>query len=548
MNATRSAAPSTPRFSSMLAAWEAHVESHPEAESVHYFDQSLTVAQVDEASASMAAALQERASVVPGDRVAIYLQNDPQWLVTMLACWKCGAIPVATNPMLRGKELTELLADSGARVLVCLDSLYDDVVRQVRGATSLSTVITTHPLDLTPGAKPPPAISSQWRDRRRFSDTLDWNDLLASFAGHTPFAPAPRPEDVAILTYTSGTTGRSKGAMNLHRGMVHSAGAYVDGCSLGTGDVIVGVAPVFHITGIVASLGVHILAGTPVVLLHRFDAAETLRAIEARRGTFMVAASTAYVALSSHPEVAGRDLATMTNALSGGAAVSRALVERVHAATGWTIRGVYGMTETTSPTHLAPAGSEPPVDADTGALAVGLPVSGAEVRIVDPNTGEEVRIGEPGEIIVRGPMVVPGYWNRPEETSAAIRAGWLHTGDLGKISDDGWLFVVDRLKDIINAGGYKVYPRDVEDVLCQHPAVREASVVGVPDEYRGETVKAFVSLLPGAHAESQELIDYCRARMAAYKYPRFVEILDDLPRTATGKLLRRGLRTSAKTG
>ena len=222
--------------------------------------------------------------------------------------------------------------------------------------------------------------------------------------------------------------------------------------------------------------------------------------------------------------------------------MSRALVERVRAATGWVLRGAYGMTETTSPTHLGPLDVDAPTDPASGALAVGIPVPGANVRIVDLENGRDLPPEELGEIVVSGPMVVPGYWQLPDESANAIRDGWLHTGDIGKTTDDGWLFVVDRLKDMINAGGYKIFPRDVEDVLYQHPAVREAAVLGVPDDYRGETVAAFVSLVSGLTASPDELIDFCRGRMAAYKYPRSVVILDELPKTSSGKLLRRELR------
>jgi long-chain acyl-CoA synthetase len=325
--------------------------------------------------------------------------------------------------------------------------------------------------------------------------------------------------------------------------MVHSSTMFSTWWDIRPGqDVVVGLAPVFHITGIIAGLGVHVLTGAPIVLLHRFDAAETLRAIERWRGTFMVAASTAFIALSNHPSLPGRDVSSLTKTPSGGAPVSPALADRVREATGWVLRGAYGMTETTSPTHLGPVGFEPPVDPESGALSVGVPVPGAQVRIVDIVTGDDVAPGEPGEIVVSGPMVVPGYWQLPDESAHAIRDGWLHTGDIGKVTEDGWLFVVDRLKDMINAGGYKIFPRDVEDVLYQHPAVREASVVGVPDEYRGETVKAFVSLVAGATATPEELIGFCKGRMAAYKYPRAVEILAELPKTTSGKLLRRELR------
>ena len=532
----------TGAFPTMLAAWDANVAARSSAPAVHYFDATLTFEEVDRAADALGAALQDE-GVEHGDRVAIYLQNDPQWLVAMLAAWKVGAVPVAVNPMLRAKELVHHLTDSAPSVLVCLDSLYDEVVAEVLGETPVRSVVTTHPLDLTPGATLPDALASHVPPRRTFEATLDWQTLIKEYDGRRPAPVDLGPGDIGVLTYTSGTTGRSKGAMNLHSAMVHSSTMFSSWWDIRAGqDVVVGLAPVFHITGIIAGLGVHVLTGAPIVLLHRFDVAETLRAIERWRGTFMVAASTAFIALSNHPSLAERDVSSLTKTPSGGAPVSPALAERVREATGWVLRGAYGMTETTSPTHLGPVGFEPPVDPESGALSVGVPVPGARVRIVDIVTGADVAPGEPGEIVVSGPMVVPGYWQLPDESAHAIRDGWLHTGDIGKMTADGWLFVVDRLKDMIIAGGYKIFPRDVEDVLYQHPAVREASVVGVPDEYRGETVKAFVSLVAGATATPEELIEFCKDRMAAYKYPRAVEILAELPKTTSGKLLRRELR------
>ena len=532
----------TGAFPTLLAAWDDNVAARSSAPAVHYFDATLTFDEVDRAADALASALQDE-GVEPGDRVAIYLQNDPQWLVTMLAAWKVGAVPVAVNPMLRAEELVHHLTDSAPSVLVCLDSLYDEVVTEVLGETPVRTMVTTHPLDLTPGATLPDALAAHVPARRTFEATLDWQTLMKEYDGRRPASVDLGPGDIGVLTYTSGTTGRSKGAMNLHSAMVHSSTMFSTWWDIRPGqDVVVGLAPVFHITGIIAGLGVHVLTGAPIVLLHRFDAAETLRAIERWRGTFMVAASTAFIALSNHPSLPGRDVSSLTKTPSGGAPVSQALADRVKEATGWVLRGAYGMTETTSPTHLGPVGFEPPVDPESGALSVGVPVPGALVRIVDVVTGDDVAPGEPGEIVVSGPMVVPGYWQLPDESAHAIRDGWLHTGDIGKMTEDGWLFVVDRLKDMINAGGYKIFPRDVEDVLYQHPAVREASVVGVPDEYRGETVKAFVSLVAGATATPEELIGFCRGRMAAYKYPRAVEILAELPKTTSGKLLRRELR------
>lgn len=529
-------------FPTMLAAWNEHVRSRPDAPAVHYFDATLTFGEVDAAADALASALQDN-EVHSGDRVAIFLQNDPQWLVTMLAAWKVGAVPVAVNPMLQSDELTHHLSDAGPRALVCLDSLYDEVASGVLTDIPVHTVvITTHPLDLTPGATVPEAIASKIPDRSTFEETHDWSALLREYDGRRPEVVDLKPDDIGVLAYTSGTTGASKGAMNLHSAMVHSSTMYAAWWDVAPErDIVMGIAPVFHITGIIAGFGLHIVSGAPIVLLHRFDAEQTLRAIDRWKGTFMIAASTAFIALSNHRVLGELDVSSLTKTPSGGAAVSPALVDRVREVTGWVLRGAYGMTETTSPTHLGPVDVDPPVDQETGALSVGVPVPGARVRIVDTTEARDLAAGEIGEIVVSGPMVVPGYWQLPEESAHAIRDGWLHTGDVGRMTEDGWLFVVDRLKDMINAGGYKIYPRDVEDVLYQHPAVREATVVGVPDEYRGETVKAYVSLVEGAAVTPEELIDFCRGKMSAYKYPRSVEIREELPKTTSGKLLRRGL-------
>jgi long-chain acyl-CoA synthetase len=534
----------TGSFSTMLSAWDEHVRTRPQDPAVHYFDTTLTFAEIDRTADALAVALRSH-GLTAGERVAIYLQNDPQWLVSLLAAWKLRAVPVAVNPMLRAKELLHILTDSGAAALICLDDLYESVVADVRDHTALHTVVATHPLDMTPNATLPTAIESHVPPRKTFADTLDWQSLMSEYHDRHPTPAESGSSDIASLTYTSGTTGRSKGAMNLHSAMVHSSTVYTKWWDLQPGrDVIIGLAPVFHITGLVAGFGVHIISGAPLVLLHRFDAETALRAIERRRGTFMIGASTAFIALTNHPALAEVDASSLTKTPSGGAAVSQALVDRIRATSGWTLRGAYGMTETTSPTHLGPRDIDPPTDPESGALSVGVPVPGAQIRIVDPADGRDLSPGEAGEIVVAGPMVVPGYWQLPDESAHAIRDGWLHTGDLGKMTEDGWLFVVDRIKDLINAGGYKVVPRDVEDVLYQHPAVREASVVGVPDEYRGETVKAFVSLVPDATVSAEELIAFCRDRMAAYKYPRSVVILDELPKNASGKLLRRELRNA----
>lgn len=523
---------------SMLAAWERQVRSRPEAASVHYFDHTLSVGQIDAMAGALATTLAEN-GIVHGERIAIYLQNDPQWLITLLAAWKLGAIPVAVNPMLRAAELKQILEDSGAAAIVCLDSLHG-IVDEVRGESGLRVVITTHPLDATSGARIPRVFERTMEPPRACPDSIRWTRAVEA----EPFIRAEgAQQDVACLTYTSGTTGRSKGAINTHSAVLHNATVYSRWWDLTpTEDVALVLAPLFHITGLVAGLGVHIVSGAPIVLMHRFDAEETLRAIDRHRATFMTGASTAFIALSTHPALAGIDVSSLVKTPSGGATVAQSLVDRVHAATGWILRGAYGMTETASPTHLGPPDIDPPVDPDSGALSVGIPVPGARIRIVDPSTGAPLPPGEVGEIVVAGPMVIPGYWGLPRETAHSIRDGWLHTGDVGKVTADGWLFMIDRIKDLINTGGYKVVPRDVEDVLYAHPDVREASVVGVPDAYRGEAVRAYVSLMPGSTVTPDALRAFCRERMAAYRCPRSVVVLDELPKNANGKLLRRELR------
>jgi len=317
---------------------------------------------------------------------------------------------------------------------------------------------------------------------------------------------------------------------------------YAEWFDLRSGDPVLGIAPFSHITGSVACLAVGIVTGAPMIMLHRFDAAEVLRLVEKWRPAFTVAASTAYLALANHPSAASRDLSSVTKAASGGAPVTAALVQDVRRRLGWELNGVYGLTETTSPTHLTPPGATVPVDPETGALAVGIPVPGVRVRLLDLDSGLDCAAGEAGEIAVRGPMVIAGYWNAPAESAHAIRDGWLYTGDVGVMNELGWLWVVDRKKDLINASGFKVWPGEVEEVLAGHPAVLESVVVGVPDPYRGETVKAFVVLRDGMTAEPAALVAFCRDRLAAYKYPRLVEFVEILPKTASGKVLRRTLR------
>jgi long-chain acyl-CoA synthetase len=372
----------------------------------------------------------------------------------------------------------------------------------------------------------------------------DLGELVREHAGLRPAPVTLGPDDVALLTYTSGTTGEPKGAMNTHGNVVFNACTFRDWMSLTPRDVVLGGAPLFHITGLIAHVAVGMLVPMPIVLGYRFEPATIIRLAERYRCTFTVMAITAFTALANDPSAAAADLSALTKAYSGGAPIAPSMVERFEREVGPYIRNVYGLTETTSPSHAVPLGRRAPVDPASGALSVGVPVFNTVVRILD-DAGNELPPGEVGEIATSGPMVVPGYWNRPDATARTLPGGELRTGDVGFMDRDGWFYLVDRKKDMIVASGYKVWPREVEDALVRHPAVREAAVVGVPDPYRGETVWAYVSLRPGAAATPAELIEFCRAELAAYKYPRRVEILPDLPKTPTGKLLRRELRNRA---
>ncbi|TAN34646.1 long-chain fatty acid--CoA ligase [bacterium] len=525
--------PSSPSALDMFAA---SLRRAPDAPAIHYREQSVSFKELDRASAALGTALAVR-GVARGDRVAVYLQNIPEFVLSALAVWRLGAVLVPLSPMLKEREVRHQLTDSGARALVALDGIYEENARPALAGTDLRTVITVRGPDEALGSNPGGAAGTGGEPAPE-----DFHRLLGEFDGATLPDPGLRPEDIAVLTYTSGTTGRPKGAMNTHGNVVFNAEFYRTWLRLGPGDVMLGAAPLFHITGLVAHMAVCLSAGIPLVLFYRFEPGEALRLIERWRCTATVASITAFLGMMARPEIGTRDLSRFRKVYSGGAPVAPATVRRFQELTGAYIHNIYGLTETTSPSHAIPLGTSAPVDPDSGALSVGVPIPDTVVKVVDPETMVEVRPGEIGELWTKGPGVVPGYWRNPDATAQGFTQGYLHTGDIGKMDADGWFFIIDRAKDMINASGYKVWPREVEDGLYQHPAVNEASVVGIPDPYRGETVKAYVSLKPGHQATPEELVDFCRARMAAYKYPRTVEIVDEIPKNASGKFLRRVLR------
>ncbi|MFJ7150028.1 class I adenylate-forming enzyme family protein [Streptomyces sp. NPDC100445] len=522
---------------SLVHALRAAVAKAPDRTFLAYFDGRLSYREADVLSDGVAAHLAAR-GLACGDRVAVLLQNSPHFVLAVLGAWKAGATVVPVNPMYKAGEVGHVLRDGEVTALICSDRAWDSYLRETATGSPVRIVLTACERDFQ--TRDDPRVLSF----DRLPPAADADDLtaVARRGGHAPADRAPRPEDIALISYTSGTSGTPKGATNTHANIMHNAERQATGLGLPQPPVYHALAPLFHITGMVCQFGACLDSAGTLVLTYRFEPGVVLEAFTEHRPHYTVGPSTAYMALAAHPGVTRDHFASFTHLSSGGAPVPPALVERFRERFGPYIRVGYGLTECTAPCASVPPGLEAPVDPVSGTLSVGLPGADTVVRVLDER-GEEVPFGEHGEIVVRGPQVVPGYWRRPDATAETFPDGELRTGDIGFMDQRGWLYVVDRKKDMINASGFKVWPREVEDVLYTHPAVREAAVVGVPDGYRGETVKAYISLRPGAEADPDELAGYCKERLAAYKYPRQVEILPELPKTASGKILRRELRS-----
>ncbi|GAA0983824.1 hypothetical protein GCM10009555_056340 [Acrocarpospora macrocephala] len=529
----------TAEYEHGVAMLDAAVTADPQAPAIKYFDGVLSISELADAADALAHHLIHH-GFRPADRLAIFAQNDPAFVIGLLAAWKAGGAAVPVNPMNRVGELRHILSDSGAVAILTLDHLHRDVVRAalLEASSSVETVITYSDHD------------HQSRDDFRVlspigSDAVDagvsdLSEVVRLFSGRgAPSVPLQK-HDPATITYTSGTTGRPKGAINTHGNLMANAATLRVWADLRPGDSVLAIAPLFHITGLVAHAVLALASRSQLVLTHRFHPEVMLEAIREHAPTFTVGAITAFIALSNAAGVDRSDFACFSRVYSGGAAVPPAVAEEFESRFGVYIHNAYGLTETSSVTHFVPFGTRAPVDEESGALSIGVPVSSTIARILD----EEGRALPPrsvGELAISGPQVTPGYWQNAEATATALPDGELRTGDIAFMDEAGRFYIVDRKKDMINASGYKVWPREVEDVLYSHGAVREAAVVGVPDPYRGETVRAYVSL-SDSNVTTDEIIEYCRGLLAAYKYPREVIILDELPKTVTGKILRRELR------
>ncbi len=512
----------------------------PRKTALIFYGREISFAELDEASDRFAAWLRGR-GVGPGDRVALYLENCPQFAVAHFGALKVGAITVALNPMHKAHELGHELEDSGARVVVAADA-GREVVESVRDRTALDTAVLVSYRDYLPEEPTlplPPSLLEQGPQRGR-----GWEDFAGIVGGGATLrALEPRARhDTALIQYTSGTTGAPKGAELTHGNVTANCELIRAFFDITPADVLLGVVPWFHITGMEVQLNLMAYTGATLVALHRFEVETALRAIQRYRCTVTTLIATINVAILNHEATPTYDLTSLRLCTSGGAPVPAEIARRWQATTGHPLVEGYGLTETTAPTH-----SNPPHRPRYGTVGVPLPYTG--VRLVSLEDGvTEVGPGESGEIAVRGPMVTKGYWRQPAATAEAIPDGWLRTGDIGRVDDEGYFTVEERKKDLIKASGYSVFPAEVEAIMYRHPAVAEVGVVGVPDAYRGEDVLAFVVRQPGATASERELVDWCRAEMAVYKAPRTVRFVPALPKTGSGKIVKRALREQARAG
>ena len=489
----------------------------PDRALVHAGDTTLSYGHVDRLSGRVAASLRDL-GLRPGDKVAVQLPNLPQFLFAYFGILKAGLVMVPLNPLLTSHEVAYHLTDSDAKVLVTFEGFAEAALAGAEQAGGVASYLVS-----LSGAPLP-------------AGTQPFEALLA--AEDTGLLEATAADDTAVLLYTSGTTGKPKGAelthFQLYMNCTISGGLF----GVTADDVSMAVLPLFHVFGLSSVLNNVVRFGASLVLVPRFEPGPVLDAIEKHRVTVFSGVPTMYVALLQE-DVSSRDTSTLRAAISGGASmpgeVIRAFEEKFP---GAVVLEGYGLSETASTTTFD-------IDAERRkVLSIGKPIWGVDVRVVGED-GAELPPGPEniGEIVIRGHNIMKGYYNRPEETATAIRGGWFHSGDLGYRDEDGYFFVVDRLKDLVIRGGYNVYPREVEEVLYEHPDVVEAAVIGTHDERLGEEVVAYVVLRAGAVTTPEELTAHCKERLAAYKYPRELNVLDELPKGPTGKILKRELRS-----
>ena len=506
--------------------------------SVHYPDQpasaflgaKLTFKEVKQQADKLATALSQL-GIGKGDRVGVMLPNCPQYIISFFAITRLGAIVANINPIYTPREVELVAKDSGMRAIIVLDQLAP-VVMGVLAHTNIEKVITTSVLAYSANPSSAPAAPE---------GTLSFSELLSAVAKPAiPSVDINAKEDVAALVYTGGTTGVPKGAMLTHANLFAATvmcelwgGPYV---KRGEGAFLL-VIPYFHIYGMVVGCIYATQIGAMQIPVPKFDPNLLLDTIKNHQPTFFPGVPTLFISLLNNPEAVNCGLDRIHRFNSGSAPLPIEVIEQFEAMSGASLLEGYGMTETSA------------ITTSTALLAqrkpgsIGFPMTSTEIKIVDLETGErEVPLGAEGELCIRGPQILKGYWNKPEETANAIRDGWLYTGDVARMDDEGYLFIVQRKKDMLIVSGFNVYPTEIEDVLFTHPAIQECVVIGVKDQYRGEAVKAFIVLKQGATATEEEIKEFCQDKLAKYKQPNIIEFKDALPKSAVGKVLRRELR------
>jgi long-chain acyl-CoA synthetase len=490
-----------------------------------FYDKEITYKELASLVETFASTLQKR-GVKKGDRVAIMLPNCPQYVIAYYGILRAGAIVTQVNPMLVERELTHILQDSGSETIIIYDAVYPRL-KAVQDDTQIKDVI----------------VVSLQSTQISYAPDLTFDEFLSLGDGQVQSVTIEPEHDIAVLQYTGGTTGRSKGVMLTHRNLVANvmqcAEFYKETIKYGQERYLT-VIPLFHVFAMTSGMNLSIYIGANNILLPRFDLQEVLNTIRDKQPTFFPGVPTMYVAITNYPGVEQYGINSIRVCNSGSAPMAVELMHEFERKTGAIVLEGYGLSEASPVTHCNP----PFAQRKPGTVGIGLPMT--EYKVVDVATGtKEVKPGELGELIIRGPQVMKGYWNMPEETAVTLRDGWLYTGDIATVDEEGYVSIVDRKKDMIIASGYNIYPREIEEVLYEHPAVREAVVIGVPDVYRGETVKAILVLKEGKTVSEEDILDYCRKNLAAYKVPRMIEFRQELPKTNVGKILRRVLREEA---
>ncbi|GAD59409.1 long-chain-fatty-acid--CoA ligase [Brevundimonas abyssalis TAR-001] len=512
------------------------VKRNPDGAFIHFFDTDLSYREADRLSDALAAGLSCH-GFGHGDRICVQAQSLPQTILAMLAAWKLGGVFVPLNPMYRPREIALLLADAQPKVLVAephlLSEVYDNIPEGgERPGLVLGADINIYgALDPRVGGPLPPASGA-------------YEDISAFIERHadTPWSqPEIGPDDLASLIYTSGTTGLPKGAIITQRALSLGGELARVAQILPEQGTVLTLAPLFHVSGVVMSVAVAIHAAAGVILGYRFHPEVIVEAIAKHAPEVSAGSITAFIAIMNAPNATPDIISALKTPMSGGAPVPAAVAAEYERRFGVSLRTGYGLTETSGAVFMEPHSEDSRTDPETGSLSVGKVLPTFEADIVDDD-GKVLPPRSVGEVVLRGPCVSPGYWRNRIETEGSMRPAGFYTGDVGFFDEDGWLYLIDRKKDVIIASGYKVWPREVEDVIYSHPSVREVAVVGANDSYRGETVKAVVSLKPGARASAEDIQTLCRDKLAAYKVPRIVAFMDELPKNAGGKILRRELR------